>query len=218
MMMARPPLVAVAVAVQPLDHGSHPLRQVILTVSRARYSVVAARRLQVTADTEPQSKPKSSLRETAARAGPSNSSSQLRKCDCGVPAGKKRVTQKSAREGKQFYACAQDACGFFEWIEGEEGQSSTRPTPLIPAKRSIDASRPVSVIHLSVGSRDDIRDVFRIKPRCQRAIVGVKRMPFNVPLQRRGGIRGVAFGRVERARMKDVISLNGTRSLPRHLD
>ncbi|KAN0091264.1 DNA topoisomerase, type IA, core domain containing protein [Tylopilus felleus] len=96
-------------------------------------------------DTEPQSKPKSSLRETAARAGPSNSSSQLRKCDCGVPAGKKRVTQKSAREGKQFYACAQDACGFFEWIEGEddeEGQSSTRPTPLIPAKRSIDASRP----------------------------------------------------------------------------
>lgn len=63
------------------------------------------------------------------------------------------MTQKSAREGKQFYACTQDACGFFKWIEGEhdtEGQSGTGPTPLIPAKRAIGASGSVSGIHPSI--------------------------------------------------------------------
>ncbi|KAG8214045.1 DNA topoisomerase [Butyriboletus roseoflavus] len=90
--------------------------------------------------------PPQSRQETAPRAGLSNcsSSSQMPKCDCGIPASKKRVTQKSAREGKQFYACLQNACGFFKWIEGEhdrEGQDGTGPTPLIPAKRAIGASR-----------------------------------------------------------------------------
>lgn len=109
-----------------------------------------------------QRKPRSSLRETAPRAGPSNHSSSSRspRCDCGIPASKKRVTQKSAREGKQFYACAQDACGFFEWIEGEhdeQGQGSTGPTPLIPAKRTIGANRSVSGVHLSIKIRDEIQ-------------------------------------------------------------
>ncbi|KAF8134539.1 DNA topoisomerase [Boletus edulis] len=93
----------------------------------------------------PQPRPRSSLQETAPRAGASNHSpsSRLPRCDCGIPAGKKRVTQKSAREGKQFYACAQDACGFFKWIEGDddEGQGSIGATSLIPAKRAIGASR-----------------------------------------------------------------------------
>ena len=101
----------------------------------------------------PRPRPRSSLREAAPRAGPSNTSSsnQLPKCDCGDPAGKKRVTQKSAREGKQFYACAQGVCGFFKWVEGEydgESQDPTRPAPLIPAKRVIGTSRTVSVINL----------------------------------------------------------------------
>jgi DNA topoisomerase-3 len=171
----------------------------------------------------PQQKPRSSLRETAPRAGPSNHSSSGRspKCDCGIPASKKRVTQKSAREGKQFYACAQDACGFFEWIEGEhdeEGQGSTGPTPLIPAKRTIGAIRSVSDIHLSFKIPRRNSDEIRIKPWYQRVNAGVRRTLFNVRLQRRGPTKGVSFGGVQKEGMKDVISLSGMMSPPRHLD
>lgn len=77
----------------------------------------------------------------------------------------KRVVQKSAREGRQFYACAQDVCGFFTWIEGEpdqEGQGSTGPTQVIPAKRIIGADHSVSGIHLAANSRDEDR-MCRIK-------------------------------------------------------
>ncbi|KAI9571123.1 DNA topoisomerase [Boletus coccyginus] len=90
-----------------------------------------------------QPRPGNSLQETAPRAGPPNhsSSSRLPKCDCGISASKKRVTQKSAREGKQFYVCAQDTCGFFKWIEDEQNGEGTAPAPLIPAKRTIGASR-----------------------------------------------------------------------------
>ena len=171
----------------------------------------------------PQPRPQSSLRETVPRAGPSahSSSSRLPKCDCGVPANKKQVTQKSAREGKQFYACAQDACGFFKWIEGEhdeEDQHSTGPTPLIPAKRSIGASRSVSVIHFSAAIPRPNFDVSRIKLWYQRVNVSVRGTPFSVRSQRMGPTKGVSFGCVRKARMKDATSLSGTKSPPRHLD
>lgn len=160
MMVVRLPRAAiVAGTVQLLaHHGDHPLRPVMLTVSHVRYHSRRSQILVILDIDPPQLRPRNSLRETVPRAGPSghSSSSQIPICDCGIPANKKRVTQKSAREGKQFYACAQDVCGFFKWIEGEhdkEGQGSTGPTPLIPAKRTIGASRSVSGIHLSQNSK-----------------------------------------------------------------
>lgn len=106
--------------------------------------------LVITDNDPPQPRPRSSLRETVPQAGSSNHAGRLPNCNCGVPAGKKRVVQQSAREGKQFYACAKGACAFFKWIEGEDDQQvhgNTTPTPVIPAKRAIGNNYPVSEVH-----------------------------------------------------------------------
>ncbi|KAH7888880.1 DNA topoisomerase [Phlebopus sp. FC_14] len=90
-----------------------------------------------------------SSRTSAARPDPSvstsrtyvnhASSSRQPECGCGIPAKRTQVTQKSAREGKQFYACAEDQCGFFKWVEDDH--KSGDPTLLIPAKRALGADR-----------------------------------------------------------------------------
>ncbi|KAF8843023.1 prokaryotic type I DNA topoisomerase [Paxillus ammoniavirescens] len=98
-------------------------------------------------DDLPQPPPRSRSRATTApksHIGSSSrpSSSRQPECDCGIPANKKRVTQASAREGKQFYACSQDECGFFKWVEGEDDDKDGGGTaPLIPAKRALGVDR-----------------------------------------------------------------------------
>lgn len=221
MVMTRLPRVAtVAGTVQLLvHHGGHHLSPVMLTVSHARYCFRRLPTLVILDIDPPRPKPRSSLRDTAPRAGHPNrsSSSQTPNCDCGIPASEKRVTQKSAREGKEFYACAQGACGFFKWIESEHDREG-RPTPLVPAKRAIGASHSVSGIHLSIGIPKRESDVIRKKPWHQRVNVSARRTPFSVPLQRRASIKGVFFGGVQKARKKDVVSLSGMMSPPSHLD
>ena len=159
-MVRLPRVVAGTGAVQPLaHHAGHPLRPVMSMVSHTRYRCRRSLTLVIPDIGPPQPRPRSSLRDTVPQAGPSNhtSSSRLPKCDCGISASKKRVVQKSAREGRQFYACAQDVCGFLKWIEGEhdqEGQGGIGPTPLIPAKRAMGTNYSVSGVHPVAKSRD----------------------------------------------------------------
>lgn len=170
----------------------------------------------------PQARPHSSLRETVSQADPSSrsSSSRLPKCDCGTSVSKKRVVQKSAHEGRQFYVCAQDVCGFFKWIEGEydqEDRGGTGPAPLVPAKRAIGTDPSVSDVRSIAKISSRKLDTVRIKPYHQRVNVSVKGTRFNVQSQRRGTIKGAYFGVVQKEGMKGVVSLSGMMSLL-HLD
>jgi DNA topoisomerase-3 len=73
------------------------------------------------------------------------SSSMTPECECGVPSQRKTVTQKSAREGKEFYACGVgDGCGFFKWCDDGPVGMPANPIPLVPAKRALASERSVS--------------------------------------------------------------------------
>ncbi|OJA20077.1 hypothetical protein AZE42_02477 [Rhizopogon vesiculosus] len=79
---------------------------------------------------------------TAPRPNPLPSSSTTPECECGVPSQRQKVTQKSAREGEEFYACgAGGGCQFFQWCENGPSNLSANPLPLVPAKRTL-ASEP----------------------------------------------------------------------------
>lgn len=83
----------------------------------------------------------------APRPNPLPSSSMTPECECGVPSQRKTVTQKSAREGKEFYACGVgDGCGFFKWCDDGPVDMPANPVPLIPAKRPLASERPVDGI------------------------------------------------------------------------
>lgn len=94
------------------------------------------------------SKPSSTRVNTllgAPRANILPSSSTTPDCECGVPSQRQKVTQKSAREGKGFYACGVgDGCGFFQWCENGSSSLSVDPLPLAPAKRALASESLVS--------------------------------------------------------------------------
>lgn len=105
------------------------------------------------------SKPTSSrmITPTAApRSNPLPSSSMTPECECGVPSQRKTVTQKSAREGKEFYACGVgDECGFFKWCDNVPVGMPANPMPLVPAKRALASERSVDAVVRQCQCRED---------------------------------------------------------------
>ncbi|KAG0707107.1 DNA topoisomerase [Suillus ampliporus] len=96
------------------------------------------------------SKPSSSRANAPAaapRPNPLPSSSATPECECGIPSQRKTVTQKSAREGKEFYACGVgDGCGFFKWCEDGPVGLPENPIPLVPAKRAFASERSLNQV------------------------------------------------------------------------
>ncbi|KAG1812148.1 DNA topoisomerase [Suillus subaureus] len=81
------------------------------------------------------------------RPNPLPSSSMTPECECGVPSQRKTVTQKSAREGKEFYACGVgDGCGFFKWCDDGPVGMSANPMSLVPAKRALASERSLNQV------------------------------------------------------------------------
>ncbi|KAL4074090.1 DNA topoisomerase [Scleroderma citrinum] len=76
------------------------------------------------------------------------SSDRLRKCKCGAPASRRTVTQTCARQGRLFYECSTNKCGFFEWIEDEDSRKNDGPSPLVPAKRAFGAEQPITTSNI----------------------------------------------------------------------
>jgi DNA topoisomerase-3 len=105
------------------------------------------------------SKPTSSRVITSTSTSRTNSlpsSSTTPECECGVPSQRKTVTQKSAREGKEFYACGVgDGCGFFKWCDGGPVGMSANPIPLVPAKRALASERSVDAVARQCKCRED---------------------------------------------------------------
>ncbi|KAG2135420.1 hypothetical protein DEU56DRAFT_806924 [Suillus clintonianus] len=128
--------------------------------SRSRASNGASKpSAPVSRTTSSGSKPSSSRVNAPAaipRPNPLPSSSTTPECECGIPSQCKTVTQKSAREGKQFYACGVgDGCGFFKWCDDGPVAMPANPMPLVPAKRALASERSVDALARQCQCRED---------------------------------------------------------------
>ncbi|KAG2148661.1 DNA topoisomerase [Suillus bovinus] len=108
-----------------------------------------------TAKTAPP-RPSNDIDAAAPRPNPLPSSSMTPECECGVPSQRKTVTQKSAREGKEFYACGVgEGCGFFKWCDDGPVGMPANPMPLVPAKRALASERSVDTVGRQCQCRED---------------------------------------------------------------
>jgi len=148
----------------------------------------------------------------APRPNPLPSSSTTPNCECDHPAQRKKVTQHSAREGKEFYACGNgDRCGFFKWCEDGPPCPPAITVSVVPSKRALTSERSVSLSSYTTSCY--IQSLVRLTRSTPLHVdVNDLRTRHGVLSLRRGQIKGEFSGDVPKGR-KAVNSLGGTMNL-----